>query len=534
MVWLIQAGTAWACGGFFCNTTDPVEQTGETVIFEVNDGVVSVHARVAFQGDATDFAWVLPAPGIPEVFLSWEGLFDQLQLRTEPVTVVERSVTPGCPLTFMGADATDADADADSDSDTDSDADVDSVNVLATESVGPYEGVVLDASDPEALAGWLTDNAYGIPDTFAAAAAPYLAQDMNFLALKLQTGATVGDLRPLGVRWAGERASIPLTLTAVAATPDLPLTVYVLGPTRAVPLSYLHVELNPLVYDWFDYGWNWLEMVGLAANEAGGRAFATTYANTLPALHLGCNTSDTSDLVSLTVPIEWFTALDDHGFQGTTELLDVLRHHVPAPPGVDEIEFYNFPSDYKTEWKALSATFDPVAATAELTTRIVEPCLDAQAATVRNAYVTRLTSMMSPEEMTVDPTFGFNPDLGPVLARRDAELEVDCGSETATLTLPGGYALHVPELDSRNNPTEEWLRSQLLHHALIIRQMSESGEGAMIADYSSDFPPLPDPAALDQDPTSTSACGCASAGSGSAIVLVLVGGITFARRRRIV
>lgn len=517
MLWW--AGEALACGGFFCNGTDPVDQTGETVVFEVEDHTVTTHVVVQFTGRAKDFAWILPAPGIPEVFLSSETLFDTLQVRTEPIPQLTREAD--CGTLYPPSAASDA-AFTDNSTYTADTGSPPAVQVLATPAVGPYEGFVLAATDEKALVAWLQANQFAIPDTFAEAATPYLQDGMNFLALKLSKSATAGDLPPLGVKWVGDRPSVPLTLTRVAAQPNLPVTVYVLGEHRAVPLSYLHVQMNPLVYDWFGRGVNWLERVGRAADEAGGHAFATTYAGATGSADLGCQYYDTAGLASLPHALDWFLALPAHGFYGTPALLQVLRQVVPAPSGVDEIDFYNNTYYYEAQWAALDATFDPVAATAALTAQIVTPCTDAASILARSPYLTRLTSTVSPEEMTVDPEFGFNPDLPDVSNRLHATLEDHCDG-TGVLTLPGGFVLPIANL-ADHYPTEEWVDARLEHNAMIIEQLSESGPGAVLNDWTSE---------LVGDPVSLAACGGCDTGGGAVPLLGLGALALGALRRRV-
>jgi hypothetical protein len=418
----------------------------------------------------------------------------------------------------------DVDADSDADSDADTDGGTTGVRVLAETTVGPYETVVLDASDGGALTTWLQANGYTVPGTFADASAPYLLDGMNFLALRLEKDDAFGELRPLGVRWPGDRPSVPITLTSIAAVDGLPLTVFVLGDARAVPLSYLHVQPNPLVFDYFGQGRSWLTSVGLGADEAGGRAFATTYAGPTGAFGLYC--ADTAGLQLVVDPLEWFLALDDHGFTGTPELLEILRIHVPAPDGVDETAFYNAPASYPYDWAALAATLDAVAATQALQDRIVTPCTDADAAVRRNPYVTRLTSTISPSEMTVDPVFGFNPDLGDVSAVHEATLRYDCDTTEVWLDLEGGYSLAVTDRDDNELPTSGWVDRYLVHNALVIEQLSEAGPGEVVVDNRADLrSPAPGGfAGGEVTYAGSGACGCAGApGVPLPVVLVAIG-----------
>ncbi|MEQ1567720.1 MAG: DUF2330 domain-containing protein [Myxococcota bacterium] len=532
--WLVAAEAAFACGGFFCDNQQPVDQSGENIVFEVNAGTVTAHVQVQYQGPSEQFAWVLPASGIPTVSLSNEQLFTLLLERTYPQPVVSYALTGECD--FFGWNPY-SDTDADSDADTDFDTGGGSttgVVVLSTQTAGPYEAVVLDAASTDALVRWLEDNGYDLPDTFAAAASPYLSAGMNFLALRLAKDTAEGTLQPLAIQWAGDRPSIPLTLTGIAATPDMPVTVVVLGPSRAVPLSYLHVQLNPLVYDWFYRGRSFLSMVGLAADEAGGRGFATTFAGPTSSVgtDLGCAQYDVQGLAGLAVPLDWFQALPSHGFSGTGLLLEVLRRQVPAPNTVDELSFYNDPSLYPAEWAALQASFDPGVATADLEATIVTPCTDATAMLTRNPYLTRLTSTLSPEEMTVDPVFGFNPELPEVSRVLESELHHDCLTEETRWRLPGGYDLQVTAVDASGRPTEEWIEAQLTHKALIVEQLGESGPGTVIADHSADLRPGASPEEVSPSAPVTGGCGCGGPSEVGSVAALALGWFGARRARR--
>ena len=83
---LVVPSHAFACGGFFCNSLEPVDQSAERILFAVDDqaGTVTAHVQIFFEGDADDFAWVVPVPSIPELFLSTDSLFTVLDERVGP------------------------------------------------------------------------------------------------------------------------------------------------------------------------------------------------------------------------------------------------------------------------------------------------------------------------------------------------------------------------------------------------------------------------------------------------------------------
>ncbi len=165
-LWPILAGSASlslagpeaakACGGFFC-TTAPMDQAGERILFAARDGVVTTHVQIQYSGEAADFAWVLPVPSPPEIRVSRDELFSQLDFATSPIFSLDLDgAYDRCGYQvedFLGGCSTCAQTDGFP------------VEVVSRDRVGPYESVVITAEDAEAVVDWLTDNGYQLGDT---------------------------------------------------------------------------------------------------------------------------------------------------------------------------------------------------------------------------------------------------------------------------------------------------------------------------------------------------------------------------------
>ena len=55
---------SWACGGLFCDSAGPVNQTAERIIFvDHEDGMVSAAVEILYQGPAEDFSWLSRSQG---------------------------------------------------------------------------------------------------------------------------------------------------------------------------------------------------------------------------------------------------------------------------------------------------------------------------------------------------------------------------------------------------------------------------------------------------------------------------------------
>ena len=80
--------------------------------------------------------------------------------------------------------------------------------------VGPYETVTLSAENPNALAEWLEDNGYALPDNVKPIVDAYVAEDFDFIALRLQPNQGVAAMTPVRVITPGSGYTLPLRMVA--------------------------------------------------------------------------------------------------------------------------------------------------------------------------------------------------------------------------------------------------------------------------------------------------------------------------------
>jgi hypothetical protein len=287
------------------------------------------------------------------------------------------------------------------------------------------------------------------------------------------------------------------------------LHVYVLGESRAVPDSYLHVIINDLVLDWFYGGLNYEEAITFAADEAGGQAFATDYTGSTQPLEGVLYEDGRYDIARLASSPDAFTFFDrllEQGFVGDATMLEIFREFLPMPPaleaqGVSEQDFYNCLRCYEDVVEAIP--FDAAACANAVDARIVTPLREAQEMIDAHPHVTRLTSSISPVEMTLDPTFVFNADMEQEVAlARNAKLQMICGfggewnDAPRRLVLADGRSYDLPsENDLYNSGLEpieghslEWTYlSRLMNvYALVIEDADSTGEPEILVDHTAD------------------------------------------------
>ncbi|MEZ4436478.1 MAG: DUF2330 domain-containing protein [bacterium] len=81
---LTSPAAALACGGLFCDNSQPVNQAAERILFARDGETMHMHVRITYQGPPTEFGWLLPTARDVEVELSSEQLFLDLDTRFAP------------------------------------------------------------------------------------------------------------------------------------------------------------------------------------------------------------------------------------------------------------------------------------------------------------------------------------------------------------------------------------------------------------------------------------------------------------------
>jgi hypothetical protein len=485
--WSSQAG---ACGGFFCDSSNLVNQTAERIVFaKDSSGTVTQIVEVLYQGDAEKFAWILPVPGTPEPGVSSVQALDALQRNTNPSYSLSYDFED-CSA-FVGSLGGLASPSSDEASGGDGDGDSSGpggVTVLDSGKVGEFDYDTISVDDPEnpaaAALTWLSENGYDVGDLGEAVLQPYLANGLNLIAFKLAKGASVGAIQPISLRFVPEEGAeasmtIPIRPTAVAAQDDMPVMVWVLGQERAVPTNYYGLELNELLINWFSTSATYNNVVTAAANEAGGQGFVTEYA---------------SDSHTFTDPVGYdreMSILNSFGqntygdntqkviqivrtYSGYDGMLKLVQEHVPLRDGITAEQFTRYPDCYfgaessygpgsgsspyyygsyeRYECAPFSAglnewgqplpedpiyDLDPEELLSLIRDEVIGPIRELDELIEELPYMTRLYTTMSASEMTKDPAFDFNADLEPVSNLHTADAYVYC-DDSYSVTLSNG------------------------------------------------------------------------------------------------
>jgi hypothetical protein len=321
------ARDARACGACFHKPPPPNEVDGTVVtdhrmVFALSPTQSVLWDQVRYSGNPTDFAWVLPVLPGTQVELSTDAWIAALDATT--ATVIEAPPMPYCPPknsggfeggtygggygggygygptdegstagcgcgsesaggasagfeadggAYVGADASSAGVDA-------GPPPPPPVTVTTQETVGPYEVVVLHSTGGQALDDWLTGNGYDIPTNIQPVLDAYIAQKMDFVAMKLAPGANVQAMQPVRVVEPGADPSLPLRMIQAGTGAHVGLALWVVSEGRYHPQNFpdVSVDFSQLTYDVGLQRSNYTDLVASALATQGGRGWLTEFA----------------------------------------------------------------------------------------------------------------------------------------------------------------------------------------------------------------------------------------------------------------
>jgi MYXO-CTERM domain-containing protein len=261
---------------------------------------------------------------------------------------------------------------------------------------------------------------------------------------------------------------------------------------------------------------------------------------------------DLASFRAATTPPAFVNVLAAQQVPRDAALLAFLEKHIPEPQtlvagGIAELAFYNQLASYYATNQADFAPFDSVAVTDALMTELFAPLTQAQALFDSFPYLTRLSTVISPAEMTKDPLFLFNADLGDVASTHQAQVVYQCGNmmysrcnAPARLTLPDGTVVQLASPGASGNcfgtpgaTLPSAVAAQMPSLAMAWQRRS-TGEGIVTADNSAT---IAKSIAASNASLNSNGCACAvvparSAGLAGVGALVAVAALLRVRRRR--
>jgi hypothetical protein len=207
--------------------------------------------------------------------------------------------------------------------------------------------------------------------------------------------------------------------------------VWVLGKSRAIPENYLGLELNEARIDWFYWQNNYDRVVAEAADEAGGQGFVTEFSGSSEQFDELIWTDYHDQQWEAFNSVDYDTAFDRMSaaasmFRGWDGVRDAIGEATTLPSGVTLDQFGQNPEGYRNDPELV---IDEDLFQEKLVEWVVEPVRQTQLLIDAHAHMTRLYTTLSPDEMTLDPLFSFNPDLPDVSREHHAEITYYCNPD---------------------------------------------------------------------------------------------------------
>ncbi len=217
---------AHACGGCVVPPDTNTQVTGHRMILAASKTQTTLYDQIEYSGEPESFAWFLPIKGQVDIGLSADAMFALLADNSQ---VVVFPPPVACVSSNRGLTAVAEDSSGGGGVYVPPD---ESVNVIAQETVGPYETVQLESKVPGALVAWLGDHGYSIPADVKPVIDAYENEGFDFLAMKLVPGQGVTSMRPVRVTSPGSGLALPLRMVAAGTGAITPVLLHVVSEGR--------------------------------------------------------------------------------------------------------------------------------------------------------------------------------------------------------------------------------------------------------------------------------------------------------------
>jgi hypothetical protein len=251
LVTVLVTTSAQAFCGFYVARADTslFNRASQVVLVRDEDKTVITMAN-DFEGDAEDFAVVIPVPTMIEreqINVGDRAVIEHLDAYTSPRLVEYHDGDPCVVYERLEMSSNDA-AFPSASKQLKRSARSRGVTIEAQYTVGEYDILILSATQSDGLIQWLVENDYRIPSGAERVVDSYLKQDMRFFVAKvnLEEQSKLGFqyLRPLQVAYESNRFMLPIRLGTLNAKGKQELYVYALTRTgRVETTNYRTVKL---------------------------------------------------------------------------------------------------------------------------------------------------------------------------------------------------------------------------------------------------------------------------------------------------
>jgi len=193
-----------ADGGLFTQLYRDIYEPNQLAMIVFDDMVEKIIFQIDYEGDAEDFAWVIPVPAYPKLFPVEDEIFYELHELTQPPPPSSFGCGWGAGVQTPGLED-------------------EGVHVWEENQVGIYHTTTLSATDPNSLVVWLNDNGYAFPAEGQGILDYYVQQSWFFVAMKIQPDEIVnnsenysGAIQPIGIMFFSDEMIYPLKISTLS------------------------------------------------------------------------------------------------------------------------------------------------------------------------------------------------------------------------------------------------------------------------------------------------------------------------------
>jgi hypothetical protein len=269
-----------AAFGFLQGATGTSQVTSHRIVLAVSPERTVLWDELSYTGAPADFLWLLPVREETTFEVANPAWVDALDAVTRPRVSALRAECVSVD-TDGGCGCVNPQPAPQSSGSASPPA---SVQVLRTNTVGPYRMNLVRASDPGALASYVEEGGYVIPPGFESTIESYIADGYDFIAASLRPMVGVTDMKPIRVATKGGTPLLPMRMLLAGAAPVVNLELYVIAEERQTlpELSQVTFDSRRLTWDARLTASNYesLESAALAAND--GLSFFTAFASRDP------------------------------------------------------------------------------------------------------------------------------------------------------------------------------------------------------------------------------------------------------------
>jgi hypothetical protein len=272
---VLNAHDAAACGGCAVTQTESTQVTGHRMILSVAKDRTTLWDQIQYSGNPKEFGWILPIKGNAgfnldtDFEVSSDALFATMEQLTQ-VSISSPFISCGSPCGPTGAPGA-----GEGDGAGTGTGGGGGVTVVAEKVAGPFAIVHLQATQPNALKEWLATNQYVVPPEASAIIDAYVAEQFDFVAMKLDKTDTVSAMRPVRIKLPGAAPTLPLRMVGVGTGNVTSMTLWVVGEGRYETSNFPVFEINEseLVWNWDTSSSNYKDLRQKGYDAANGKAW---------------------------------------------------------------------------------------------------------------------------------------------------------------------------------------------------------------------------------------------------------------------